>query len=107
MIEAPALQIFRDVGIDQPDLPAARICLGFGDRRLAAAQRLHLRSSERDAGLEGLADLVIERGFAVLRDNSNLLSGFAGICAPLVATTRASPNEVSSLLATAASRPGC
>src|SRR5262249_24919338 len=72
MIEAAALQIFRDVGIDQPDLPAARVGIGFGDRRLAAAQRFHFRAGERDAGLEGLANLVIEARFAVLGDDSNL-----------------------------------
>src|SRR5438067_11750277 len=78
MVEAPTLQICWDVGIDQPDLPAARICIGFGDRRLAAAQRLHLRASERDPGLEGLADLVIEPCFAVLGDDSNLAVRFRG-----------------------------
>src|SRR5262249_37452095 len=72
MVEAATLQIFRDVGIDQPDLPAARIGIGFGDRRLAATQRFHLRAGERDAGLEGLADLVIEACFTILGDDSRL-----------------------------------
>src|SRR5262245_13424993 len=34
MVEAAALQIFRDIGVDEPDLAAARIGVGFGDRCL-------------------------------------------------------------------------
>src|SRR5262245_16784093 len=37
MVEAAALQIFRDVRIDEPHLPAARVGIGLGDRRLSAA----------------------------------------------------------------------
>src|SRR5262249_42967268 len=54
MIEAAALQIFRNVRVDEPDLPAARIGIGLGDRRLALAQRLHLGPGEGDARLAGL-----------------------------------------------------
>jgi hypothetical protein len=32
MIKAPTLQIFGDVGIDEPDLAIARIGIRFGDR---------------------------------------------------------------------------
>src|ERR1044072_560572 len=69
VIEAPGLQIFGDVGIDQPDLAAPRVGIGFGDRGLAGAQRLHLAAGERDAGLELLADLVVETRLAVLGDD--------------------------------------
>ena len=69
MIEAAGLQVFGDVGIDQPDLAAARVGIGLGDRRLAGAQRLDLAAGQRDAGLELLADLVVEARLAVLRDD--------------------------------------
>src|SRR5581483_5584247 len=68
MIEAPGLQILGDVGVDQPELAAARIRIGLGDRGFARAQRLHLAAGERDAGLELLADLVVEARLAVLGD---------------------------------------
>src|SRR5205814_2705380 len=58
MIEAAALQVFRDVGIDQPNFPAAGIGIGFGDRRLALAQRFHLRSEEHTSELQSLRHLV-------------------------------------------------
>ncbi len=35
MVEAAALQVFRDIGVDQPELAAAGIGIGFRDRRLA------------------------------------------------------------------------
>src|ERR1044072_1079079 len=69
VIEAPGLQIFHDVRVDQPDLAAARIGIGLRDRRLADAQRFHLAAGQRDAGLELLADLVIETALAVLGDD--------------------------------------
>src|SRR5262249_32332305 len=46
MVEAAALQIFRNIGVDPPDLAAARIRMRFGNRRLAAAQRFHLGAGE-------------------------------------------------------------
>src|SRR6516164_3017388 len=52
VIEAAALEVFGDVGIDQPDLPGAGIGIRFCDRCLSLAQRFHLRPGERDAGLE-------------------------------------------------------
>src|SRR5437763_3263068 len=69
MVEAAGLPIFGDVGIDQPDLAAARIRVRFRDRRLAAAQRFHLAAGERDAGLELLADRVVEARLAIFGDD--------------------------------------
>src|SRR3954454_2086716 len=37
MIEAAALQIFRDIGVDQPDFAAASVRIGFCDRCLTQA----------------------------------------------------------------------
>src|SRR5262245_66452791 len=53
MVETAALQIFWDIGVDEPDLAAARIGVGFGYGRLAGAQRFHLGAGKGDAGLEG------------------------------------------------------
>ena len=78
MIEAARLQIFRNVGIDQPDLAAARVGIGFCDRRLAGAQRFHLAAGEHDAGLECLADLVVEARLAVVGDHLEAALGFCG-----------------------------
>ena len=78
VVEAAGLQIFRDVGVDQPDLAAARVGIGFGDRRLARAQRFHLGAGERDAGLERLADLVVEARLAIVGDDLEAALGFCG-----------------------------
>src|SRR5215472_6429303 len=72
VVEATALQVFRDICVDEPDLTAARIGVGFRDRSLAAAQRFHLGAGKRDPGLEGLANLVVEPRLAILRDDTNL-----------------------------------
>src|SRR5262249_48011074 len=85
MVEAAALQIFRDIGVDQPDLAATRIGVGLRDRRLAAAQRFNLRAGEREAGLEGLADLVVEARLAIVGDHANLAVRFRGHPASCVA----------------------
>ena len=66
MIEAPGLQIFDDVGIDQPDFATPCVRIGFGNRRLAVAQRFDLAAGQCNAGLEFLADLVVEARLAVL-----------------------------------------
>src|SRR6266516_4668276 len=78
MVEAAALQIFRNIGVDPPDLAAARIRIRFGNGRLAAAQRLHLGAGERDAGLERLADLVVEARLAIVGDDANLAVRLGG-----------------------------
>src|SRR5262245_64845896 len=78
MVEAAALQVFWNIGVDQPDLAAARIGVGLRDRRLAAAQRLNLRAGEREADLEGLADLVVEARLAIVGDHANLAVRFRG-----------------------------
>src|SRR6266478_7886019 len=76
MVEAAALQVFRNVGVDEPDLAATRIGVGFGDGRLACAQRFHLGAGKGDAGLEGLADLVIEARLPILGDDTHLAVRF-------------------------------
>src|SRR5262249_4727475 len=48
VVEAVRLQVLGNVGIDQPDLAAAGIGIGFGDCRLAGPQRFHFRAGERD-----------------------------------------------------------
>src|SRR5205807_2388258 len=42
------LLIFRDIGVDQPDLAAPRIRIGFRDIGPAIAQRLDLGAGQRD-----------------------------------------------------------
>ena len=69
VVVASGLHVFRDVGIDQPDLAVAGIGIGFRNRCLTGAQRLHLAAGERNAGLESLSDLVIESRLAIVRDN--------------------------------------
>src|ERR1700730_11222489 len=76
MIETAALEIFRDVGIDEPDLPAAGIGIRFCDRRLALAQRFHFGPGECDTGLESLADLVIETRLAIVGDDASVAVRF-------------------------------
>ena len=68
MIEAAGLQIFRNVGVDEPDLAVAGVRIGFGDRSLALAQRLHLGAGQREARLEALEELVVVPRAAVLGD---------------------------------------
>src|SRR4030095_10862088 len=76
MVKAAGLQVFGHVGVDQPYLAAARIGVGFPDARLALAQRLDLAAGERNAGLEYLADFVIEARLAVVGDNAQLAVRF-------------------------------
>ena len=63
------LQIFRNIGINQPDLAATRVGIRLGDRGLASTQRFYLAAGERDAGLEDLANGVVEARLAVIGDN--------------------------------------
>src|SRR5204863_3544998 len=76
VIEAAGLQIFGNVGVDEPKVPAARVGVGLADRGLAGAQRLHLAAGERDASLEHFADLVVEARLAVVGDDAQLAVGF-------------------------------
>ena len=70
VVEAVRLQIFRDVGVEEPDLAAATARHRLSPIvALPLAQRLHLRAGQRDARLEGLADLVIEARLAVVGDD--------------------------------------
>src|SRR5262245_24136318 len=78
VVEAAGLQIFRNIGIDEPDLATARIGISLRDGGLALPQRFHLRPSERDAGLERLADLVVESGLAIVGDDASFVVRFCG-----------------------------
>src|SRR5262245_49499616 len=78
MVEAASLQVFRDIGVDEPDLAAPRIGIGFRDGRLAAAQRFNLGAGEREPGLERLADLIVEARLAIVGDHTNLAVRFRG-----------------------------
>src|SRR5581483_7277359 len=78
MIEAARLQVFGNVGIDQPDFATARVGVGLADRGLAVAQRLHLGAGQHNAGLEGFTDLVIETRPAVVGDNLEAALLFGG-----------------------------
>ncbi|MND67168.1 hypothetical protein D3C80_585740 [compost metagenome] len=69
VVEAVGLQIFRQVAVDQPDLLAFVRRIGFGDIGLAVAQRLHLGTSQHQACLIGVDDLVVEPGLAVFRND--------------------------------------
>ena len=60
MVEAVRLQIFGDVGVDQPQLATLGRSVGLGDLRLAQTQRLDLGAGQDNAGLEGVTSLVIK-----------------------------------------------
>src|SRR5262245_47012783 len=83
MIEAAGLQVFGDVGIDEPDLAAAGVRIGLRNRRLALPQRLYLRTGERDAGFKGLVDLIVESRLAIVGDDPNVAVRFCGHSNPL------------------------
>src|SRR3978361_662138 len=61
MVEAVALQIFRDVRIDEKRFSlAVDADVTLGDRRLSGAQGFDLGAGQGDASLEDLADLIVE-----------------------------------------------
>ena len=62
VVEAVGLAVFRNIGVDQPELAALHRGIGFGEIGAALAQRLHLRALQLDAGLEGVEDLVVDSG---------------------------------------------
>ena len=76
MVKATGLQVFGNVGVDQPDLASARVGVGFPDARLPLTQRLDLAAGERNAGLEHLADLIVEARLAVVGDDAQLAVRF-------------------------------
>ena len=53
----------------EPDLAALGADVGFSDRRARAPEALHLGAGKLDAGLEGLADRIVEAGLAVVGDD--------------------------------------
>src|SRR3984893_12085631 len=76
IIEAAPLEVFGDVGIDEPDLPPTRIGIGFCNCRLPLAQGFYFRSGQRNAGLERLTDRVVEPCLAIVRDDAGIAFGF-------------------------------
>jgi len=79
VIEAVSLQVFGDVGVKQHELGAGRAGMGLANGRLALPQRFHLRTGQRDAGLERIDDLIVEAGLAVIRHHLVGPIGLAGI----------------------------
>ncbi|QTK79100.1 hypothetical protein AT6N2_C1334 [Agrobacterium tumefaciens] len=69
MVEAVGLQIFRQMGIDEPDFIALVRGIGFGNIRLAFAQRLDLGAGQHQSCLIGVDDFVVEPGLAVFRND--------------------------------------
>src|SRR4051794_6129726 len=67
VIEAVALEIFRNGGVDQPDLAVLGIGVGFRDRAFAAADRLDLGAGQRNADLDRILDRIVEAGLAIFR----------------------------------------
>ena len=64
----PGLGVGRDVGVDEDDLVTLHRRVALGDVGLAVAQRLHLGPGQRNAGLVGLFEEVVEPRAAVFRD---------------------------------------
>src|SRR6185312_11090112 len=69
VVEVAGLQVLRNVGVDEPYLSAARIGVGFRNRRATQPQRLDLAAGQRNASLEDFADLVIEAGATIIGDD--------------------------------------
>ena len=67
MVEAVGLQVFRQIGIDQPDLAAFFSGVRFSDVSLAFAQRLDLGAGQNQPRFECIDDLVVETSLAVFR----------------------------------------
>ncbi len=65
MVEAVSLQVFGQVGVDQPEFAVLGIGIGLSDRALAAADRFHFRSGQRNAGLKIFEDFVVEAGLTI------------------------------------------
>src|SRR5947199_5916553 len=68
VVEAVALQIFGDVGVDQPEFAVLGIGIGLRDRALAAADRFDLGAGQGKAGLDRVLDRIVEASLAVLCD---------------------------------------
>src|SRR3990170_203240 len=73
MIHAVAVAIFGDRAVDQPDLLAFDRGIAFGDRPLAAAQRLDLGAAQLDPGFEPFLDEIIVARAPVLGDDFGLV----------------------------------
>ena len=65
MVEAVGLQIFGNIGVDQPDLAVLGIRIGLRNRGLAIADRLHFRAGQRNPGFDRVLDRIVEPGLAV------------------------------------------
>jgi len=76
VVEAIARLIFGDRRVDEPSLAlAVDMRVALGDRRLAGAQRFDLRAGQREAGVERLAELVIEARLAIFGDDLEISVG--------------------------------
>ncbi len=68
VVRAVAERVLRDGGLHEERLAVADHAVGLRQRRLAAAQRLHLGAGQHQPGLERVGDLVVEPGAPVDRD---------------------------------------
>src|SRR3954467_9678644 len=79
VIVAVAMAELGDVGVDQPDPPLLPPGIGFGDRALAEAKRLHFGAGQRDSRLIFVLDRIIEPRPPILGDDLFLVElGGAG-----------------------------
>src|SRR5690606_26674632 len=60
MIEAIALRIFRNIGIDEPELAIFKARIAFRYVGLIGAQRLDLGACQNETGFERIEDFKIE-----------------------------------------------
>ena len=79
MVEAVGLQIFRQIGIDQPDLAALDRGVTVLDIGLALAQRLDLGAGQHKAGLHGIEHLIGKPRLAVFRNGLVVGIGFSDL----------------------------
>ena len=62
------LRVLGDVEADEVDLPVADVAERALERRLAVAERLHLRAGQREARLEAVEEVVLVPRAAVVGD---------------------------------------
>src|SRR5690606_36439315 len=60
VIEAISREIFGNIGVDKPKLPALHRGVGFLDVGAPLAQRLHLGAVQDQTGLESVHNLISE-----------------------------------------------
>src|SRR5262245_23956334 len=82
VVEAARLQIFRNIGVIEPQVSFARSRVRLADARLALPQRLHLCAGERQPGLDHVTDLIVEAGLAVVGHDFEVRIGFGRHAGP-------------------------